>query len=186
LNQTLVRLAMELDGRMVVYFASRSALRAGADGIRRPLEQQGFLVLAQDVDGPSRNIWRRFHAERRAVLLGGSFWKATPEQTRGGYCVVVPRLPLPAKSDPLVAARASRWNEPYEQYMLPTAAQRMRIALSRLAWSHDERNAVVLFDARAHSGDVGHAALATLPRCQELRAPVDEIAREIADWIGPA
>lgn len=186
LNQALVRLAMELDGRLVVYFASRSALRAGAQGIRHTLERQGFLVLAQGIDGSARNIWRTFNKERRAVLLGGgTFWKSAPEQGGRSYCIVVPRLPIPAEGDAVVAARAERWDEPYEQYYIPTAAQRMRVALSRLAWSHEERNAVVLFDRRAHSGDDGHAALATLPRCQELRAPVDELAREISEWIGP-
>jgi DNA polymerase III epsilon subunit family exonuclease len=186
LNQTLVRLAMELDGRVIVYFASRSALRASAQGIRRMLEQRGILVLAQGIDGSARNIWRIFNAERRVALLGGSFWNAMPEQGRRRYCVVIPRLPLPAESDPLVVARAEQWDEPYEQYSIPTAAQRMRVALARLAWSHGERNAIVLFDRRAQTRDYGHAALATLPRCQELRAPVDEIAREVADWIGPA
>jgi DNA polymerase-3 subunit epsilon/ATP-dependent DNA helicase DinG len=186
LNQTLIRLAMELDGRLVVYFASRSALRASAQGIRHMLEQRGILVLAQGIDGSARSIWRVFNAERRVALLGGSFWNAMPEQARRRYCIVIPRLPLPAESDPVVAARAERWDEPYEQYSIPTAAQRMRVALSRLAWSHDERNAVVLFDRRAQTRDYGHAALATLPHCQELRAPVDEIAREVADWIGPA
>jgi DNA polymerase III epsilon subunit family exonuclease len=187
LNQTLVRLAMELDGRLVVYFASRSALRAGAQGIRHTLEQRGILVLAQGIDGSARHIWRTFNAECRAILLGGgSFWKAAPEQTQRPYCVVIPRLPIPAESDPVVTARAERWDEPHEQYFIPAAAQRMRVALSRLAWSHGERNAVVLFDRRTLARSYGHSVLASLPRCQELRASVDEIAREVADWIGPA
>ena len=186
LNQTLIRLATELDGRLVVFFASRGALNAGAQGIRHALEQRGILTLAQGIDGSSGVLWRRFNAEPRAVLLGGSFWKHMPEQTRRSYCIVIPRLPTPAESDAVVVARGEQWDDPYEGYSIPTAAQRMRIALARLAWSHEERNAIVLFDRRALVRSYGHAALATLPRCQELRAPVDEITREVSYWIGPA
>jgi Rad3-related DNA helicase len=186
LNQALIRLALELDGRLVVYFASRNSLKEGAQGIRHTLERQGFAVLAQGFDGPAQRLWRAFNRERRAVLLGGSLANADTEHMRRSYCVVFPRLLLPAESDPVVAARAEYWDQPYDQYLVPTAAQRMRIALARLAWSHERRNAVVLFDRRAHTRDSGHATLATLPRCQELRSPLDEIAREVAEWIGPA
>ena len=187
LNQTLIRLAQELDGRLIVYFASRNSLKAGAQGIRSMLERNGILLLAQGIDGSAQQIWRRFNSERRAVLLGGGgYWTSEIEPVRRSCCIVIPRLPLPAESDPVHQARGERWDDPYERYFLPTAAQRMRIALSRLAWSHEERNAIVLFDRRAHTGDDGHAVLATLPRCQELRAPAHEIMREVSDWIGPA
>jgi Rad3-related DNA helicase len=187
LNQTLIRLALELEGRLVVYFASRNSLREGAQGIRKTLERNGILVLAQGIDGAPHNIWRTFNRERRVVLLGGGgYWKSDIEPTRRSYCIVIPRLPIPAESDPVHKARGERWDDHHGRYFMPAAAQRMRIALSRLAWSHEERNAILLFDRRAHTGDDGHAALATLPRCRELRAPVDEITREISDWIGPA
>jgi Rad3-related DNA helicase len=188
LNQALIRLAQELDGRLVVYFASRNSLKEGAQGIRSELERQGFLVLAQGIDGSARAIWRKFNSQRRVVLLGGgTLWNAGAEYMRRSYCVVVPRLPLPsAKSDAVVAARAEYWDQTHEQYYLPAATQRLRVALSRLAWSHEGRNAVVLFDRRAHTGYEGHATLASLPRCQELRGPVGEIVREVSEWIGPA
>jgi DNA polymerase-3 subunit epsilon/ATP-dependent DNA helicase DinG len=187
LNQTLIRLALELEGRLVVYFASRNSLREGAQGIRKTLERNGILVLAQGIDGPPHNIWRTFNREQRVVLLGGGgYWQSDIEPTRRSYCIVIPRLPIPAESDPVHKARGERWDDHRGRYFIPAAAQRMRIALSRLAWSHEDRNAILLFDRRAHSGDDGHTTLATLPRCRELRAPVDEITREISDWIGPA
>jgi DNA polymerase III epsilon subunit family exonuclease len=187
LNQTLIRLAVELEGRVVVLFSSRNALRVGAQGIRHALEKVGILTLAQGIDGSTTNLWRTFNAERRVVLLGGaSFWNSGPSQTRRSYCVVIPKLPIPAEGDPVVTARAELWDHPHEQYYVPAAAQRMHVALSRLAWSHDERNAVVLFDRRALVRDYGHAVLASLPHCHERRAPVEEIAGDIREWIGPA
>jgi ATP-dependent DNA helicase DinG len=187
LNQTLIQLAVEFEGRLIALFPSRNALRAGAGGIRHTLERHGILTLAQGLDGSTRNIWRTFNSERRVVLLGGgSFWNSGLSQVPQSYCIVIPRLPIPAEGDPVVEARAEIWEHPHEQYYVPAAIQRMRVALSRLAWSHEQRNAIVLFDRRAQVRDYGHAVLASLPPCKERRASVDEIARDIREWIGPA
>jgi DNA polymerase III epsilon subunit family exonuclease len=186
LEEALVRLATTLGGRVVALFPSHAALRASYQGIRRALEQRDILVLAQGQDGSARQLWHTFAAEPRVVLLGaGSFWDGALRHERAPTCVVVTRLPFPALSDPLLAARAEQWDDQQSQFVVPHAALKLRQALAGLAWGHSRRNAVVLFDRRAQTRGYGPAILSTLPRCAQHQEPMVALAERIATWVGP-
>ncbi len=100
-------------------------------------------------------------------------------------CVVVTKLPFPAMSDPLLAARAEQWDDAQHQFVVPQAALKLRQALSGLAWSHSERNAVVLFDRRVQTRGYGASIVGSLPRCTQHEEPVDALTERIAEWVGP-
>ncbi|HEV8194465.1 MAG TPA: exonuclease domain-containing protein [Ktedonobacterales bacterium] len=187
LDETLVRLATTLNGRLVAIFPSHAALRAAWQGIRRTLERQDILVLAQGQDGSARQIWQTFVSEPRVVLLGaGVFWHGATRESYPPACVVVTRLPFPALSDPLLAARAEQWADAQSQFVVPQAALKVRQALNGLAWSHHQRNAVVLFDRRIQTRGYGQTILATLPRCTQYQEPVAHLSERISEWVGPA
>jgi DNA polymerase III epsilon subunit family exonuclease len=187
LDETLVRLASSLNGRLVAIFPSHAALRAAWQGIRRTLERQDILVLAQGQDGSARQLWQTFVSEPRVMLLGaGVFWHGATRESHPPACVVVTRLPFPALSDPLLAARAEQWADPQSQFVVPQAALKVRQALNGLAWSHHQRNAVVLFDRRIQTRGYGQTILATLPRCTQYQEPVAHLSERIAEWVGPA
>jgi Rad3-related DNA helicase len=190
LEETLIALATALDGRLVAIFPSHAALRASYNGIRRALEVKDILVLAQGQDGSARQLWQHFSTQPRMVLLGaGVFWDGSPQQ-HPPACVVVTRLPFPALSDPLLAARADAWDDPQSQFVVPQAALKLRQALAGLAWgqpgSQSARNAVVLFDRRAQTRGYGATVLGTLPHCSQHKESVADLAERIAEWVGPA
>src|SRR5262249_61348091 len=123
LDEPLTRLAVALGGRLVAILPSHAALRALALGIRRTLERQDILVLAQGQDGSARQLWQTFRTEPRVVLLGaGSFWEGAEQAEQPPACVVVTRIPFPALSDPLLAARAETWSDSQSQFVVPHAA----------------------------------------------------------------
>ncbi len=186
LEETLIALGTALQGRLVAIFPSHAALRSSYNGIRRALEAKDILVLAQGQDGSARQLWQHFATQKRIVLLGaGVFWDGSLQQYPPA-CVVVTRLPFPALSDPLLAARADGWDDPQSQFVVPQAALKLRQALSGLAWSHSARNAVVLFDRRAQTRGYGPTVLGTLPRCSQHQEPAAALAERIAEWVGPA
>jgi ATP-dependent DNA helicase DinG len=187
LDTTLVSLASALGGRVVAIFPSHAALRAAWQGIRRTLEREDILVLAQGQDGSARQLWQTFVSEPRVVLLGaGTFWRGATREAHPPACVVVTRLPFPALSDPLLAARAEQWAEPQSQFVVPQAALKLRQALNGLSWSHRQRNAVVLFDRRIQTRGYGPTILASLPRCTQHQEPVAQLSERVAEWVGPA
>lgn len=185
LDDALIALATELGGRLVAIFPSHAALRASAHGIRRALERDNILVMAQGQDGSARQLWQTFRTEQRVVLLGaGSFWEGAEQVEQPPACVVVTRIPFPALSDPLLATLADTWNDPQSQFVVPTAALRIRQALGGLAWSHQQRNAVVLFDRRAQTRNYGATLLGTLPRCTHYAETMAQIAERVPEWVG--
>lgn len=185
LDETLIALASGLGGRLVALFPSHAALRTAAQGLRRTLEERDILVLAQGQDGSARQLWQTFRTEPRVVLLGaGTFWETADFGDVPPACVVVTRLPFPALGDPLQAARAEIWPDAQNQFIVPHAALRVRYALGALAWSHQRRNAVVLFDRRAQTRDYGSVILGTLARCTQYQESAAQIAERVVEWVG--
>jgi Rad3-related DNA helicase len=185
LDDALIGLAAGLGGRLVAIFPSHAALRASAHGIRRALERHDILVLAQGQDGSARQLWHTFRTEPRVVLLGaGSFWEGAEQIEQPPACVVVTRIPFPALSDPLLAALADSWPDPQSQFVVPHAALRVRQALGGLAWSHNRRNAVVLFDRRAQTRGYSSTLLGTLPRCTQYQESMAQITERAVEWVG--
>jgi DNA polymerase III epsilon subunit family exonuclease len=184
LDEMLIRLATALQGDLVVVFPSHAALRTTAASIRRALEKQLILLMAQGQDGSVRQLWHTFGSESRVVLLGaGAFWDGSIPVERPPACVVITRTPFPALSDPLLAARADIWNDQQSQFVVPHAALKIRQALGGLAWSHWRRNAVVLFDHRLQTRGYGPTILGTLPRCTHYQEPVAHIIERTEEWV---
>ncbi|HLY32296.1 MAG TPA: helicase C-terminal domain-containing protein, partial [Ktedonobacterales bacterium] len=183
LDEAIVALATTLGGQLVALFPSHAALRSGAFGVRRTLERHNILALAQGIDGSARQLWQTFHSQPRVVLLGaGSFWDGADQRDSPPACVVVTRVPFPALSDPLMAARAEGWADPQTQFVTPQAALKLRQSLGGLAWSHQRRNAIVLFDRRLQTRGYGPNILSVLPRCAQAQEPMTRLVERIAEW----
>ena len=184
LDDLLIRLSTTLNGDLVAVFPSHAALRTCAINIRRALERQGILLMAQGQDGSVRQLWQTFRSESRVVLLGaGAFWEGTIPIERPPACIVIARIPFPALSDPLLAARADTWSDQQNQFVVPHAALKLRQSLGGLAWSHWRRNAVVLFDRRLQTRGYGSTILGTLPHCTPCQEPAAQIVECVEEWV---
>lgn len=98
-------------------------------------------------------------------------------------CVVVTRIPFPALSDPLLAARADIWPDRQSQFVVPFAALRVRQALGGLAWSHWRRNVVMIFDRRVQTRDYGTAILSAVARCTTYQERLEQIVERATEWV---
>jgi DNA polymerase III epsilon subunit family exonuclease len=184
LDETIVQLAAALDGQLVVLFTSHAALRSSYAAVKQSLEAHGILVLGHGIDGSPRQLWQMFHDQERVVLLGtGAFWDGADEVERAPACVLVARLPMPVLNDPPMAARSEHYSDQLHQVTVPMAALRLRRALNRLAWSHEKRNAVVIFDRRVVSKEYGATILHSLPHCSLRQDGVSPLPEIILDWL---
>lgn len=184
LDESIIQLAVALEGQLVVLFTSHAALRSSYAAVKQSLETRGILVLGHGIDGSPRQLWQMFRDQERVVLLGtGAFWDGADEVERSPACVLVARLPMPVLNDPPMAARTEHYSDQLHQVTVPMAALRMRRALNRLAWSHEKRNAVIIFDRRIVSKEYGATILHSLPHCSQRQGAVSPMPEITLDWL---
>ncbi len=187
LDTAIAQLATSLDGKTVILYTSHAALRSSYSAIKPLLEARGILVLGHGVDGSPRQLWQLFQEQEKIVLLGtGSFWDGIEEINKVPEGIIVSRLPMPVLNDPLMAARAEHISDQLHHFTVPLAAQKLKRALNRIAWSNEQRNVVVLFDRRVVTKEYGSIILHSLPRSSSCQGDVSQMADQVADWLTSA
>ncbi len=156
-------------GRAFVLFTSYARLHEVYALVRErvpyPMKLQGELPRAHLLD------W--FRRTPNAVLFGtGTFWEGIDVVGDRLSCVIIDRLPFPAPSDPLVAARlaaiAAAGGQSFEEYMIPSAIVRLKQGFGRLIRSKTDRGVIALLDGRAVSMRYGAAIVAALPPARRV------------------
>ena len=181
----IINMARELDGHLLVLFTSHSALRDASYRVRGRLRADGIAVLAQGIDGTPRQLIDRLQADPRAVLLGtASFWEGVDLESGILRGLLVCRLPFPVPNDPIVKARGNLYNNPFNDYQVPSAVLRFRQGFGRLIRSKSDRGAVVILDRRIQTANYGDRFLNALPPCTIQASSVSSVGRQTAQWLG--
>jgi len=188
LEATLADVIVGANGRTLVLFTSRAQLRASYAALRRPLSAQGITVLGQGVDGASRTrLLEMFRRGGRVALFGtSSFWEGVDVVGEALSCVVVARLPFAVPTDPIYAARAEQFDDPFGQYAVPQAVLRLKQGFGRLIRSRTDRGAVVVLDRRLVTRGYGSVFVNSLPRCSVKQGPASRAGRVVAEWLAPS
>ncbi|MGQ9682996.1 MAG: helicase C-terminal domain-containing protein [Anaerolineae bacterium] len=183
-EQGLIDLCRATKGRTLVLFTSHTHLRTTHRAISPPLEQDGIAVYGQGLDGSRQQLLDSFRNTPRAVLLGTrSFWEGIDVVGEALSCLVIARLPFSVPTDPITAARAETFDEPFGQYQVPEAVLRFRQGFGRLIRSREDRGVVVVLDRRLQTKNYGQTFLQSLPECTVRRGPLRDLPAEAARWI---
>ncbi len=187
LQQALIDLVTASEGRALVLFTSHSGLRAAYQGIKRQLEEQEILVLAQGIDGAPRQLLATLKQNHRTVILGAaSFWEGVDVTGEALSLLIMARLPFSVPSDPVFQARSDLFEQPFEQYALPQAILRFKQGFGRLIRRKSDRGVMVVLDRRLRSKRYGEAFLRSLPACELREMPLRDLADETAHWLDRA
>ena len=110
-------------GRTLVLFTSRAHLRATYQALREPLAAERITLLAQGIDeGSAHAPARRLPTRARVVLFGtNAFWEGIDVVGDALSCVMVTRLPFAVPSDPIYAARAEQFDDPFTSIRRPAS-----------------------------------------------------------------
>ena len=182
--QVILNMAQALDGHLMALFTSHSALREASFQVRGPLRASGINVLAQGIDGTPRQLVDRLHADPRAVLLGtASFWEGVDMESGILRGLLLCRLPFPVPTDPIVKARGNLFNNPFNEYQVPSAVLRFRQGFGRLIRNKVDRGAVVILDRRIQTANYGDRFLNALPPCTVERSSVSSVGDQAARWL---
>lgn len=185
-EQALIELIKATEGRALVLFTSNSQLYATYRAIQPVLDKEGIIVFAQGIDGSRRQILRNFRTTPRSVLLGTrSFWEGIDVVGEALSCLVIARLPFSVPTDPVFAARAETFENPFEEYYLPEAILRFRQGFGRLIRSQEDFGVVAVLDKRIITKPYGKQILRSLPPCTARQGPLQSLPEAARRWLDP-
>src|SRR5439155_25433022 len=92
----------------------------------------------------------------RTLALGAaSFWEGVDIIGEALSLLIMARLPFPVPTEPIYAARAELFDEPFTQFALPQAVLRFKQGFGRLIRRKTDRGVFVVLDRRIVSRDYG-------------------------------
>ena len=172
-------------GRTLVLFTSHAALRSTHAAVHEPLGQEGVLVLGQGIDGSPKRLLNHLKANPDTVVFGTSaMWEGVDVVGKALSVVVITRLPFGVPTDPICAARAELFDDPFNEYMVPQAVLRFKQGFGRLIRSWSDRGVVIIMDRRVQTKSYGRVFLDSLPRCTVKRGGSRQMPQEVVNWLG--
>ncbi|RKZ17970.1 hypothetical protein DRQ53_02065, partial [bacterium] len=165
-------------------------LREALTGVEFDLFDRGQPVrpeiLVQRPHSSRDALIASFRRSRSAVLLAtGSFWEGVDFPGEQLEVLVVPRLPFPVPTDPVLEGRTERarrlGRDAFESVSLVDAVLRLKQGVGRLLRTTEDRGVVLLFDQRLQTRSYGVRFLNSLPRLvQFLPGHADMVDETVA------
>ena len=97
--------------------------------------------------------------------------------------MIIVKLPFDVPSDPIVAARAETFDDPFSEYSLPEAILRFRQGFGRLIRTQSDRGVVAIFDRRIMSKRYGRMFTDSLPTCTTRIGPTSDLPQLAIKWL---
>ncbi|MGD2144131.1 MAG: helicase C-terminal domain-containing protein [Anaerolineae bacterium] len=182
--QGMAELFRRTEGRALALFTSYRQLRATLRAIEARLAQAGITVQAQG-EGVSRaQLLEDFRTGDRRVLLGTrSFWEGVDVPGDPLSCLAIAKLPFSVPSDPIFAARAETFEQPFRDFAVPGTVLRFLQGFGRLIRTREDRGVVACFDKRLLTKSYGPSFLESLPNPTVRRGSITQLSRDAAEWL---
>jgi len=183
-DQRILDLCRRTGGRTLVLFTSYAQLKATSQAISPLLAEDGIVVYEQGEGASSHSLLESFRITEKAVLLGTrAFWEGVDVPGEALSVLVIAKLPFDVPSDPIVAARAETFEDPFYQFTLPEAILRFRQGFGRLIRTQSDRGVVAILDQRVLSKRYGRLFIESLPNCTKHVGPVSDLPRKAENWL---
>ena len=175
-------------GGLFVLFTSHRALRRVAELLRARRVDGRWPLFVHGEDDRHR-LLGRFVASGSGLLLGtASFWEGVDvpgDPLRG---LVIQKLPFRVPTEPIVAARLEAieqaGKDPFQAYLLPLAALRLKQGFGRLIRSRTDRGAVLVLDDRLVRKSYGRYLRDSLPPAPLAEGPWERLAPRLGAFYG--
>jgi ATP-dependent DNA helicase DinG len=176
------------DGGLFALFTSYGALRRVAEMLRSTGVDARWPFFVQG-EGDRHRLLEGFVKSGRGLLLGtSSFWEGVDvpgDPLRG---LVIQKLPFRVPTEPITAARMEalerRGLDPFQHFMLPHAALRLKQGFGRLVRSRDDRGAVLMLDDRILTKRYGRYLRDSLPGAPLVKGAWADVQRRVREFYG--
>ncbi|NLN70555.1 MAG: DEAD/DEAH box helicase [Chloroflexi bacterium] len=180
----LADVARASGGRMLALFTSYAQLQRTSSKLSQVLAQDDIQVYEQGEGASASTLLETFRDTERAVLLGTrAFWEGVDVPGEALSVLMIVKLPFDVPSDPIVAARAETYEDPFNEYALPEAILRFRQGFGRLIRTQTDRGVVAVLDKRVLTKKYGKMFMASLPRCTFQQGLLADLPKTTARWL---
>ncbi len=183
-EQVLLALCRATEGRALVLFTSYHQLRNTAQALSTPLGDAGIVVYQQGAGTSRAQLLESFRTTPKSVLMGTrSFWEGVDVVGPALSVLVIARLPFSVPDDPIYAARAESFDNPFAEYAIPETILRFRQGFGRLIRTKTDRGIVVVLDKRLLTKSYGPMFLNSLPPCTTVRGSAARLPDAAKRWL---
>jgi DNA polymerase-3 subunit epsilon/ATP-dependent DNA helicase DinG len=184
IEQGILKLCIATGGKALVLFTSYDQLKRTSHSVSPFLSRNGIRVYEQGEGASANTLLENFRTDDHAVLFGTkAFWEGVDVPGEALSVLVIVKLPFDVPSDPIVAARAETFDDPFSEYSLPEAILRFRQGFGRLIRTQSDRGVVAIFDRRIMSKRYGRLFTDSLPTCTTRIGPVGELPQLAIKWL---
>jgi len=188
--QVLETFAEITDGGIFALFTSHGALRRVAQTLRERRVDARWPLFVQGEDDRHR-LLEGFVREGRGVLLGtSSFWEGVDVPGHPLRGLLIQKLPFRVPSEPITAARMESLerlgHDPFQHFMLPHAALRLKQGFGRLIRSRSDRGAVLILDDRIITKRYGRYLRDSLPDAPLVKGAWSDVERSVRAFYSPS
>ena len=184
IEQGILKLCIATGGKALVLFTSYDQLKRTSHSISPFLSRNGIRVYEQGEGASANTLLESFRTDDHAVLFGTrAFWEGVDVPGEALSVLVIVKLPFDVPSDPIVAARAETFDDPFSDYSLPEAVLRFRQGFGRLIRTQSDRGVVAIFDRRIMTKRYGRIFTDSLPTCTTRVGPTSELPQLAVKWL---
>ncbi len=185
IERSLTDLLRATGGRALVLFTSYHQLKQTSRALARSLAEDDIQIYEQGEGASPHALLENFRTTERAVLLGTrAFWEGVDVPGEALSVLVIVKLPFSVPSDPIVAARAETFEDPFYQYQVPEAILTFRQGFGRLIRTAYDRGVVAILDRRVLSKSYGRFFVDSLPPCSVQTGPLSDLPEAAVRWLG--
>src|SRR4030065_2705372 len=149
IEQGILKFCNATGGRALVLFTSYDQLKRTSRSIGPYFSRNGIRVYEQGEGASANSLLESFRSDDHAVLFGTrAFWEGVDVPGEALSVLIIVKLPFDVPTDPIVAARAETFEDPFNEYSLPEAILRFRQGFGRLIRTQTDRGVVVVLDRR--------------------------------------
>lgn len=183
-EKALTSLGKATGGRMLALFTSYAQLKRTSQAIGPVLAEQGIEVYEQGEGASASTLLETFREAEKAVLLGTkAFWEGVDIPGDALSVLVIVKLPFDVPTEPIIAARAETFEDPFNEYNLPEAILRFRQGFGRLIRTQSDRGVVVILDRRILTKHYGQSFLSSLPKCRVVSGSLHNLPATASRWL---
>ncbi|MCI5601028.1 MAG: helicase C-terminal domain-containing protein [Hallerella porci] len=137
----------------LVLFTSILSMTKSHQALAPLFAKMNKLLLCQQIDGGMDSLVEMFRKKREACLLGCQvFWEGIDLPESALELLVIPKLPFPNPSNPLIAGLADKLKEKnenaFKSLYIPEALLELRQGLGRLIRSESDSGTALFLDNR--------------------------------------